>query len=104
MDGVIAFLHNTPVEQLSNLDNARGSLTPADFCYQTFDAASLPNTVIVQPMVMGAFKSNCSYCAVLMAYHNVTDMYNILYASSEPSAAFKISKCRSVNPPVTEFC
>ncbi|XP_065882922.1 uncharacterized protein [Dysidea avara] len=90
MDGMIVFLHNTPVGQLPNLDNARGSQTPADFRYHTYDAASLPNTVIVQPVVVAAFKSNCSYCAVLMAYRNATDEYDILYASSEPSTAFMI--------------
>ena len=104
MDGMIAFLHNTPVDELSNLDNARGSLIPADFRYQTFDAASLPNTVIVQPMVVGAFKSNCSYCAVLMAYRNATGMYDVLYASSEPSTAFKISKCWSTIHLLLKIC
>ena len=92
MDGMIVFLHNTPVGQLPNLDNARGSQTPADFRYHTYDAASLPNTVIVQPVVVAAFKSNCSYCAVLMAYRNATDEYDILYASSEPSTAFMIGE------------
>jgi len=92
MDGMIVFLHKTPAEQLSNLDTVRGSETPTDFRYHTYDASTLPNIVIVQPMVVGAFKLNCSYCAVLMAYRNATDGYDMLYASSKPSTAFKIGE------------
>ena len=90
-DGKPLFSQSKPLGLIPSLEKARNSETPTDFIYQTYDAASLPDTVIVQPAVLlGAFKHNFTYSAVLSAYRNASEGYEYEYATSEPSAAFKI--------------
>lgn len=80
------------------MEKARNSETAIDFLYQTYDAASLPDTVIVQPTVLlGAFKHNYTYSAVLSAYRNASEGYEYEYSTSEPSSAFKISRLKEFN-------
>lgn len=80
-----------PLGLIPSLEKARSSKAPTDFVYQTYDAASLPYTVIVQPSVLlGAFRHNYSYSAVLSAYRNASEGYEYEYATSKFSIAFKI--------------
>lgn len=92
-DGKPLFSQNKMLELIPSLEEARNSKTATDFLYQTYDVASLPDTVIIQPTVfLGAFKHNYTYSAVLSSYRNESEGYEQEYATSEPSAAFKISK------------
>ena len=92
-DGKAVFSPDKPLELIPSLGSARSSDTPIDFLYQTYDASSLPYTVIVQPSVLlGVFKHNYTYSAVLTAYRNASEGHEYDYATSEPSAAFIISR------------
>ena len=92
-DGKPVLSQSKPSGLIPSLENARNSLTPTDFLYQTYDAASMPDTVIVQPVVLlGAFKHNFTYSAVLSACRNESEGHEYEEATSEPSAAFKISR------------
>lgn len=92
-DGKPVLTQSKPLGLIPSLEEARNSDTPTDFLYQTYDAASMPDTVIVQPVVLlGAFKHNFTYSAVLTAYRNESEEYGYEEATSEPSAAFKIGR------------
>ena len=92
-DGMPIFSQKKSTGLIASLEKARNSETPTDFLYQTYDATSLADTVIVQPAVLlGAFKSNYTYSAVLSAYRNETEGHEYEEATSEPSMAFKISR------------
>ena len=92
-DGRPLFSSEKPLELMPSLGRARSSNIPIDFVYQTYSAGSLPDTVVVQPSVLfGAFKSNYTYSAVLTAYRNSSEGHEYDYATSKPSAAFKIRR------------
>ena len=92
-DGTPVLSQKKPSGLIASLEKARNSETPTDFLYQTYDAASLADTVIVQPAVLlGAFKSNYTYSAVLSAFRNESEGYEYEEVTSEPSTAFKISR------------
>ena len=87
------FSQSKPLQGITSLEEARNSKTPVDFLYQTYDATLLPYTVIVQPTVLlGAFKHNFTYSAVLSVYRNASQGYQYEYANSQPSVAFKIGR------------
>jgi len=87
------FSHSKPLEGVASLEEARNSKTPVDFLYQTYDATSLPYTVIVQPTVLlGAFKHNFTYSAVLSVYRNASQGYKYEYVNSKPSVGFKVGR------------